>query len=73
MAAAGPASLRGAYWVRNRATATPSGTAMSIAMTEVTRVAQNMSRMPKRGSAPLGTHSREVRKLTLLSSSAGTA
>ena len=51
----------------------PSGTAMIIAMIEVTIVAQNMSRMPKRGSVPPGTHSREVRKLTLLLSSAGTA
>ena len=73
VAAAGLRSQPGAYWVMKRATATPSGTAMRIAMVEVTTVAQKKSSTPKRGSGPLGTHSREVRKLALLFSRLGTA
>ena len=71
VAAAGRPATRGAYWVMNRATPTPTGTAMSMAIAEESTVAQSRSGMPKRGSAPRASHSREVRKLALLFSRAG--
>src|SRR6478672_9953634 len=67
--AAGRLSQLGAYWVMNRATATPNGTAMTNDAT----VVQSSSTMPNRGVSPPGAHSREVRKLAWSFRSAGIA
>src|SRR6478736_4344921 len=71
--AAGRLSQLGAYWVMNRATATPNGTAMTIAIADDATVVQSSSTMPNRGVSPPGAHSREVRKFAWSFRSAGMA
>ena len=50
--AAGRLSQLGAYCVMNRATATPNGTAMTIAIDDDATVVQSSSAMPNRGASP---------------------
>jgi hypothetical protein len=47
----------------NSATATPTGTARTIAMADDVTVVHSSSTIPNRGASPPGAHSREVRKL----------
>jgi hypothetical protein len=48
----------------NRAMPTAIGTAMIIAMSELTTVPKARMPMPKAGGSPCGFHSKAVRKLT---------
>src|SRR6478672_10751673 len=56
-----------------RATATPTGTATTIAMVDAVTVVHRNSRMPKAGWSPPGAQTRLVKKFAVLSSNAGTA
>src|SRR6478609_5605919 len=57
----------------NSATPTPSGTAMSIAMTDEATVVQSRLAMPNRGLSPATVHSVDVRKLAWSRASDGMA
>ena len=71
--AAGRRSHWGEYSVMKRATQTPTGTAIAMAMSELTTVVHSSSTMPNLGWSPPTSHSREVKKLASFLASAGTA
>src|ERR1700739_1684513 len=74
IAANGRASRFGAYWVRNTAIPTAIGTASSSALTELSTVTMNKSRMPNaRWSAFVVLNSALVKKLAWFARNDGTA
>src|SRR4051794_1679425 len=68
--ATGRASRPGPYWVTNSAMPTATGTAITIAITEMITVTQSSAATPKRRRP--GLKSVEVRKFTLSSAMDGT-
>src|SRR5665647_1465667 len=72
-AAAGRLSQAGEYWVMNKATHTPTGTAIAMAITDELIVTHARLAMPKRGLSPPTVHSLDVRKFALFLTRAGRA